>query len=106
MEVTMTIHNEGYRWAEPGKVASAVCKVCGAGCRIDRNVFGPTNHASAIGGLKHLHDHIWCPNAGAEWHNQAVELRREIALTPSPTLAAILRSDLKTILVARATPNP
>ena len=93
----MTIHKEGYRWAEPGKVTSATCKVCGADCRIDRNLHGPTNHASAIGGLKHLHDHIWCPHAGSAWHNQAVELKREAETTPSPTLAAIIRSDLETL---------
>lgn len=42
-----------YRWAEPGKVTRSTCKVCGTACRIDRNVYGPTNHASAIGALKH-----------------------------------------------------
>jgi hypothetical protein len=98
MEVTMTIHKEGYRWAEPGKVTNATCKVCGADCRIDRNVLGPTNHASAIGGFKRLHDQIVCPHAGSAWHNQAVELKREAETTPSPTLGAILRSDLETLL--------
>jgi hypothetical protein len=101
MEVPMTIHEEGYRWAEPGKITSARCKVCGAECVIDRNVLGPTNHASAIAELKRLHDHIWCPHARAEWHNQAVALARAAEATPSATVAAIFRSDLERVLRAR-----
>ena len=97
----MTIHQEGYRWSEPGKLASATCRICGAECSIDRNVLGPTNQASAIGGFKRLHDHIVCPHAGAGWHNQAAELRREAETTLSPTLAAILRSDLENLLTHR-----
>lgn len=97
----MNVQKEGYRWAEPGKVANATCKVCGAECEIDRDVVGPTNFASAIGGLKRQHDHIWCPNAGTDWHNRVVELRREIAVTPSPTIAAILTSDMEGLLRGR-----
>ena len=101
MEITMKVHKEGYRWAEVGKVGNAACKTCGAECLIERDVVGPTNFASAIGGVKHPHDHIQCPNAGAAWHNQAVELRREIAATPSPTLAKTLRRDLERVLQQR-----
>jgi len=76
-------HQEGYRWTAPGRLTSATCKVCGAACNIDRNVRGPTNHASAIGGLRRLHDHVRCPNAGTDWHNQAVQLRRLAEATPT-----------------------
>ena len=94
----MIVHKEGYRWAEPGTRAEASCPICRARCEIQRNVFGPTNRASAIAGRKRLHDQIICPNAGLGWHNQAAELHREAATTPSPTLAAILRSDLETLV--------
>lgn len=99
------IHQEGYRWTEPGKLTNASCRVCGAECRIDRNVLGPTNHASAIGGIKSLHDRICCPSSGTDWHNQAVDLRRLAEATPSPTLAAILRSDLEALLQRRPVPR-
>ena len=98
-------HQEGYRWAEPGRLTSANCKICGASCHIERNVLGPTNHASAIGGVKRLHDHAWCPHAGATWHNQAVELKRLAEATPSPTLAAIFRSDLEGLLLGQTAPS-
>jgi hypothetical protein len=94
MEDSMTIHREGYRWSEPGKLKSATCNVCGAACHIYRNVLGPTSCAAAVAGLQHLHDHICCPNAGLDWHNQALALKREAESTPSPTLGAILRSGL------------
>ena len=94
----MIVHHEGYRWAEPGTRAEAECRICGARCEIRRSVFGPTNWASAIAGRKRLHDHIVCPNVGQGWHNQATELHREAATTLSPTVAAILRSDLETLV--------
>lgn len=97
----MKVQTEGYRWAEAGKVASASCKVCGAECEINRGVVGPTNFASAIGGLKRLHDQIQCPNGGSAWHNHAADLRREITLALSPTPAETLRSDLERVLRQR-----
>lgn len=100
----MNVHKEGYRWAEVGAVSSATCKICGAECEIHRGVVGPTNFASAIGGLKREHDHIRCPNGGARWHNQAVDLLTEIAGTRSPTIAATLRSDLQALVKRQMAP--
>ena len=94
----MNVHEEGYRWAEPGQLEHATCKTRGTACVIDRNVHGPTSWAASIGGLARTHDHVRCPRSGSAWHNRAVALRREIAAASSHTLVAVLQSDYQQVV--------
>lgn len=96
----MTIHEEGYRWAKPGTVSEAACRVCATPCTITVNVLGPTNFASAIAKRHTLHDRIRCPRSGEDWHNDAVILQRAIDAMPSARVAAIMQLDFDE-LVAR-----
>ncbi len=93
--------SDGLWFTDPGALERATCDVCGAPCNIERNAYGPTCFAAAIARQKRLHDVIVCPHRERRWHERACELRRAIAETPSPRVAALMRADLDDILARR-----
>ena len=96
----MTTIGEGYRWAEPGELATASCHHCGATCHIKRNVNGPTSWVQAVAKRKILHDAICCPHEGSDWHDQLVRLNRAIAQCVSPRVRALMEQDRDDLLSA------
>ena len=82
----------------PGEVGEMACKVCGTTCTVDKNCYGPTGFAAAMGGLSCKHDLFECPNKDFRWHEQALRLVIELEKTPSPRIAALMKKDLEEIL--------
>lgn len=62
IESERTIHEEGYRFTEPGELTHAHCHVCGESCHIERDVTGPTGFAPAMAKRATLHDRVVCPH--------------------------------------------
>jgi hypothetical protein len=77
------------------------CKVCGAECVARRNVMGPTCLAAAMGRSETLHDSFSCPNIPEDWHDKAVELYEAAEATPSESVAALIKKDLRKVLKKR-----
>jgi hypothetical protein len=94
----MSVHKEGYRWAEPGARAEASCPICGARCEIHRNSSGQrlgpraSPAASACMTRSPARTPVW---VGTTKPPSCTEGRPP---RPTPTLAAILRSDLETLV--------
>lgn len=86
--------------APPDSGEERQCQVCGTDCRALRNVFGPTGFASAIAKQFTHHDEFVCPHTDESWHEQALQLKIEIAQTPSKRLAGFMQADLEDLLQA------
>ncbi len=89
-------------YAEPGQVEEMLCRICGAECRVERNVLGPTGVASAIVGKHSYHDQFVCPNAGERWHDKALKLFVAIEEMPSKRVSDLIQQDLDELLEANA----
>ena len=89
-----------YQWAEPGTVDTATCNLCGADCAIQRNVFGPTGLASAMGDKKTLHDAFRCPHNRDDWHRRAWDIKVAMVGMPSPRVRNLMEQDLAELLQA------
>ena len=91
---------KGYElfFTTPGEVGEMTCKVCRATCTVQRDRYGPTGFAAAMGGLSRKHDLFECPNKDLSWHEQALRLVIELEKTPSPRIAALMKKDLEEIL--------
>lgn len=74
------------------------CRACGSVCHVDRNKMEPTGFAEAMGGRGHLHDHFYCANSGAAWHNQAVRMIEALEDSPSPSIQQMMQKDLDALL--------
>jgi len=83
---------------KPNKKEEIHCRVCGAKCDVERGVKGPTNVASAIGGLKFEHDFFSCPNYDKEWHYRACKLVEELEDTLSKSVRELIKQDLDELL--------
>jgi len=88
-------------FADPGARADADCLVCGARCRVKRNVYGPTSFVEAVGRKSRRHDAFSCPYSGEEWHERALQLVLAIEATPSPRVARLMELDLADLLRKR-----
>lgn len=88
---------------DPGTVDKIECKVCGAVCKITRNVDGATGYAESVSGGTHLHDYFTCPYSDEDWHSQALEIAIEITRCPSPTLRLMMQDDIDHIVKIRET---
>ena len=69
------VGNNGCYFPAPGKVRKAECGICDAKMNVERNVFGPTGFAEAMGKGGHLHDSFYCPNYSEEWHKKIVDMK-------------------------------
>ena len=85
-------------YTEPDTVDEMHCRVCGAKCLVERSLTGPTGFAEAAAGHGHWHDKFTCPHHNRGWHQQALELFREIEQCPSKRMAALMQADLDEIL--------
>jgi hypothetical protein len=67
---------------------------------VRRNVLGPTNWASALGGRAfwRRHDEWACSHSEESWHEQVLRLRLEAERTPSRAIQAILEREIQQIL--------
>jgi hypothetical protein len=83
---------------DPGVETEKSCRVCSTVCEPRRNVYGPTNVASAIATDFRFHDIFVCPHAGQPWHDRALRLVAAIDDTPSKRIAALMALDLDDIL--------
>ena len=77
------------------------CQVCGTLFDIKKSVDGPTTIGEARIGKSHIHDVLTCPNSGTEWHDQALDILREIEKTASDDLGTILSAELVKIIVSQ-----
>lgn len=91
---------KGYdiKFHSPGTVDEEICCVCSTKMDVERNVQGATSYASAISGHTSIHDQFICPNAGKNWHNQAIALMRLAEETPSAAIERIIRDELAEVL--------
>ena len=83
---------------KPNKKEEINCRICGTKCDVKRGVKGPTNVASAIGGLKFEHDFFSCPHHEEEWHHRACRLVEELEDTLSKSVRELIKQDLDEIL--------
>lgn len=83
----------------PGEIKMMWCRACGSVCEVERNKVGPTGLAEAMGQRGHLHDHFYCANSGAAWHDQAVQMIEAMKDSPSPRIRQMMQKDLDTLLI-------
>jgi len=74
------------------------CKVCKSDCIAKRKIIGATCFAEAVGGGKHEHDYFKCPYSEKPWHQQALNIVRDIENLSSPSVKKIMEKDLKKII--------
>ena len=67
--------NDGRCYPDPGEVKKVECGICGMQMNVERNVYGHTGFAEAMGKYRHLHDRFTCSNLLASWHERIVKLR-------------------------------
>ncbi len=79
----------------PGSIEEITCRACGTACHVDRDQIGPTGYISAMGKAKTPHDHWYCPYSEHEWHRQLVRMYLESVNTSSPSVAKLIRADMK-----------
>jgi hypothetical protein len=84
-----------------GETGPAFCRTCGDEMGCEPNEVGATTLAEAMSGKKHLHTRFTCPNAGTNWHNQVIKLKKAINDTPSAELTKIFAKEMKSILKNR-----
>lgn len=85
---------------DPGTFESMTCKVCGACCTVTRARVGPSTFAEAMLHAERPHDRFVCPHADLPWHNDALQLLREIEAETDPVLISGLRIRLRWSLQA------
>ena len=85
----------------PAEAARLRCRVCGAECRAQRNVDGPTGWTAGMAGLHKRHDRFDCPHSGRPWHEQALKLRQAVDHCPSESLRRLMLDDLGLLLQTR-----
>jgi hypothetical protein len=83
---------------DTGTIDQMQCRACGELMLVERGINGPTGWAESIGGGKHLHDRFVCPNAGKDWHTQAIKIKKMISETPSARISEILTEEVNEIL--------
>ncbi len=81
----------------PGSKQEVICRACGTACDVDRDQTGPTGYLSAMAKAKIPHDHWYCPFSQEEWHRQLVRMYKESVETSSPSLASLIRADMKAL---------
>lgn len=92
--------SKGYDYftPRPDVIDKIGCKVCGSNCDVKRGVSGPTGFGEAMARKGHLHDLFSCPHSDAEWHEQALEIMKDIRDCHSPSLKKIMESDVAKII--------
>ena len=81
------------------------CRVCKTKCEAQRNMYGPTGFAAAMAKDFRFHDMFVCPQAGQDWHDEALRLVLAIEDTPSKRIASLMTQDLDDILKEHALSN-
>ena len=84
--------------ALPDTVDEMVCKVCGEVCDVERSVSGPMSFGGAMMNKKTIHDSFSCSDSDEDWHEQALEIFRDIQGCHSPSLKKIMEKDWNTIV--------
>lgn len=74
LEMLRLYGNRGRCTPDPATVLRAWCDVCGTEMNVERNRFGPTGFAEAMGKHRHLHDRFLCPHYTEAWHKKIVRL--------------------------------
>jgi len=77
------------------------CRVCGRKFNVSGVKDAATQMVEAMAGRKHKHVVFSCPNAGKEWHNQALALRVLAEKTPSKTLEAIYTDEAEKLILKK-----
>lgn len=106
----MPLDNQCYRYTPDAGTVDGPCScgVCGETMTVERGCFGPRSYSSAMlfhstdgqqGGS--AYDLFLCPYADADWHKQAVAIRREAGHTNSTRLQGILLKDAEDIISSR-----
>lgn len=85
---------------EPHHSVPVFCRVCGAPCRVRRDVLGPVGFASALAGQKVRHDEHVCLHTGEAWHERAVAMLRSIEAEPSERIAQVRRAELDDLIAS------
>lgn len=90
--------HSGHFTPRPGEREEMHCDLCGSKCNVERNVHGPTGMAEAMAKHGHLHDVFICPYSLVDWHQQARGLEWELRDTSSPSVKALIQSDIDVLL--------
>ena len=85
-------------FTEPGTVEEMFCMVCGTHCNVERNQYGPTSYMGYLAKRDRLHDKFSCPHSNTSWHEQALELVKQIEENPSKRVPELMRKDLEELL--------
>jgi hypothetical protein len=93
----MQLHYEKF-FRDPGSTKKMNCRVCGAVCGVEKDVYGPVNFAMAMAKVNDLYDVFTCPHGGKDWHEKALALVVEIERTPSKRIADLMKLDLEDML--------
>jgi hypothetical protein len=96
----MTAVSLGYGFfiTEPNAHKLLKCNICGAKCRVKRNLPAKSGWIATMGGAGKPHDVFHCPKLKKKWHDKAIDLVMEIEETPSKRLAKLMKKDLKDLL--------
>ena len=68
----------GCYYNKPGKVRVAICGICRAKMKVERNVLAHTCFAEAMAGKKRRVDFFFCPRSREDWHKQIEELKMDV----------------------------
>ena len=71
-------------------------------CDVERNCYGPTGFAEAVGGIGHLHDCFTCPHRDEDWHCYASQLIAQKYECASRRVRELIDLDLKEALTTRS----
>lgn len=98
------IENIDFFYKNPGQYEEVRCLTCNSVCDVERNRSGPSwdTFMLKLGGIiphnpkdGDKHDRFICPHATAKWHAEATMLRKDIAMSKSPSLQEIMQKDLQ-----------
>lgn len=99
------IENIDFFYTNPGQFEELRCSACNSICNVERNRPGPsfgTLYWKLSQGQKSdeqdKHDRFICPHAYENWHVKATILKRDIAMSNSPSLQDIMQKDLEQIV--------
>ena len=91
-----------YLYTKPGEKAELNCPICGTKCDVERNCYGPTCFAEAVGGRGHLHDCFTCPHRDEDWHCYASQLIAQKHECASRRVRELIDLDLQETLTTRS----